>query len=179
MFSNLQPMRTKEMQVETLEKDFTTFVKTSILSYFVILQIPAEQMGFLLCTVFIDSFFGAIKSVRIGERFDKGKLVWGIIKKISILFIPFILAWFGLKFNMNLLYVIQAFIYIIAANDVISIVANIGTIYTGKEYKNVDFIEKGIHLLIDWLTALTNGIIQKFQIMVNAIKDQNPNKPKP
>lgn len=172
-------MRTKEMQVEFLEKDLTTFLKTSFLSLFVLLQIPVEQMGFLLCTVFIDSFFGTLKSVRLGRHFTKEKFIWGITKKLSVLVVPFILALFGLIFHINLIYIIKAFIYLIAVNDMISIISNIASIYSGKEYLNDDFIEKGFHVLIGWMVAIGNSIVQKFQIMVNAIKDQNPNKPKP
>lgn len=166
-------MKSHEMQIEILPSDLTSFAKTSILAFLVLLNLEVEQMGFLLAAVFVDSFFGVIKSVRFNEKFDNRKFIWGIFKKLSILFIPFMLAGFGLLFQIDLLYIVQAFIYIIAANDVISILANILSIYSGKKYETVDFIEKGIHMMIGTLTT----VVETFMAKLTKSKDETPKDP--
>lgn len=162
------------MSIE-LPEWFTFFIKAYILYLLVLLKIEVSQVSYLLATVFVDSFFGVIKSWRMGISFDKGKFVWGILKKLSILFIPFLLATFGLIFNLNLVFLVHGFIYIIAVNDTISIVSNIATIYSGKEYKTVDLIEKGIHALIDFLTMIGLSVvsrIQKMKLVIKRIMDE-------
>lgn len=166
------------MKTETLPEELTAFFKLSILSILVLLKLEASQVGFLLCTVFIDSFFGVIKAIRLGESLDSGRFVWGISKKIAILFVPFLLAIVGLVFKINFIYLVQAFIYLIAINDVISIVSNIASIYSGKRYETVDFIEQGIKLIIEWLTNAGNTILKKLNTVITALgKNEDPKNP--
>lgn len=182
------------MRTETLPEQLTAFFKLYILAILVLLKLEASQIGWLLVAVLVDSFFGVLKSVRLGDSFQYSRFVWGMTKKFSILFIPFLLASVGLFFHINMVYVVQAFIYLIVVNDSISILANIGSIYSAKDYKTVDFIEIGIKTLIEVLTKVGNGIIKWLQksgdsitrrihIIIDALSKnetpQDPNQPKP
>jgi len=162
-------MKSKEMTNE-LPQDLTVFVKTYLISFLVLLNLEVTQMSYLLGAVFVDTFFGLIKSIKMKDLITWDLFIWGMIKKFSLLFIPFMVALLGLVFKLDLIYVVQAFIYIIAVNDSISVLVNIASIYTGRRYKNNDLIEKAIHFLIDWLTTLANGILSKAERVLQAIK---------
>ena len=163
-------MKSQVMTDTTIDPEITTFGKSYIVFLLLILNIPIEQIGFLLVTVFVDSFFGVIREIKLKSPLRWEIFIWGIIKKLSILIIPFLIAFFGLAFKVNLIYVVQGFIYIIAANDVISIITNISSIRAGKRFKNIDFIEKGIHFITG---VLSNLISAKLGIKVD---DKNQEK---
>jgi hypothetical protein len=151
----------KEMlSTNTLDGDLTAIGKTGIVFILVTLNIPMEQVGFLLGLVFVDSFFGVIREVKLKAKLSWERFIWGITSKLAIMLIPFVIATFGLVFKVQLVYLVQLFIYIIAANDVISVITNISSIRSGVRYKNVDFIEKAIHYLTNIFTNMVNNILK-------------------
>lgn len=147
--------------INTVDGDLTGFSKAFIVMILMILQINPEQVGFLLGLVFVDSFFGVIREVKLKSPLSWERFIWGITSKLAILLIPFVIATFGLVFKVNLVYLVQMFIYIIAANDVLSVITNIASIRSGQRYKNVDFIEKGIHYLTSFFTNMINNLLNK------------------
>jgi hypothetical protein len=151
----------KEMlSTNTLDGDLTAIGKTGIVFILVTLNIPIEQVGFLLGLVFVDSFFGVIREVKLKAKLSWERFIWGITSKLAIMLIPFVIATFGLVFKVQLVYLVQLFIYIIAANDVISVITNISSIRSGVRYKNVDFIEKAIHYLTNIFTNMVTNILK-------------------
>lgn len=146
--------------INTVDGELTGFSKAFIVMILMILQINPEQVGFLLGLVFVDSFFGVIREVKLKSPLSWERFIWGITSKLAILLIPFVIATFGLVFKLNLVYLVQLFIYIIAANDVISVITNITSIRSGHRYKNVDFIEKGIHYLTDFFINMVNNFLK-------------------
>jgi toxin secretion/phage lysis holin len=149
------------IQVNTVNPDITSAAKGYVILALLALNISVEQIGFLLVLVFVDSFFGVIREIKLKAPLSWERFIWGITSKFAILLIPFLIAWFGLAFKVNLVYIVQAFIYIIAANDVISIITNIASIRSGQRFKNVDFIEKGIHVLTNFFVNLVNAKLGK------------------
>jgi len=171
-------MKTKEMSVESLPEDLTTFAKTSILSLLVLLNIEISQMGYLLILILVDSVTGMARAIKLKEGLSFQIFVWGIISKIGILIIPLLIASFALIFKIDLIYLVQAFIYIIATNDLISVITNIASMRSGKKYKNVDFIENGIHLLMDWFTVAAETVINKVRVVMKALSShEDPKDP--
>ena len=148
------------LSTNTLDGDLTAIGKTGIVFILVTLNIPIEQVGFLLGLVFVDSFFGVIREVKLKSPLSWERFIWGITSKLAIMLIPFVIATFGLVFKVQLAYLVQLFIYIIAANDVISVITNISSIRSGVRYKNVDFIEKGIHYLTNIFTNMVTNILK-------------------
>lgn len=145
------------MNYTVIDPGVSTIGKSYMIAIIVMLNISVEQIGFLLILVFVDSFFGIIREIKLKSPLSWHRFIWGIISKFAILLIPFLVAGFGLVFKLNLIYLVQVFIYIIAGNDVISIITNIASIRAGKRFKNVDFIEKGIHLLTGFFTNMMNS----------------------
>jgi hypothetical protein len=154
-------METKMISTDSVDGEVTGIAKAFIVSVFVTLNISIEQVGFLLGLVFVDSFFGVLREIKLKSPLSWEKFIWGISSKLAIMLIPFVIATFGLVFKVNLVYIVQLFIYIIAANDVISVITNISSIRSGKRFKNVDFIEKAIHYLTETFTNMVNNILKK------------------
>ena len=148
-----------------MEKTETLAIKALIFSALQFLNITPEVAGYLLTVIFFDSFMGVLKSLKMGVRFSFNRLTLGMLSKFSLLLIPFLIAFFGLAFGHNLVYIVDAFIYIIAANETVAIISKIGTLRTGKEYKNEDFIAIAIDLLrvfiIKQIETLKNALLKK------------------
>ena len=148
-----------------MEKIETLSIKALIFATLNLLSISPEVAGYLLTVIFFDSIMGVLKSLKIGIRFDFNRFVLGMLSKFSLLLIPFLIAFFGLAFGHNLVYIVDAFIYIIAANETVAIISKIGTLRTGKEYKNEDFIAIAIDILrmfiIKKIDALKNAMLKK------------------
>ena len=148
------------INTDSLDSDLTGMSKAFIVGVFVTLNINIAQVGFLLGLVFVDSFFGVVREVKLKSPLSWSRFIWGISSKLAILLIPFVVATFGLVFKVNLVYIVQLFIYIIASNDVISVITNIASIRSGVRYKHVDFIEKGIHYLTEFFMNMVNNIFK-------------------
>jgi len=153
-------MQKEMLTTDQFDGDLTAMAKAGIIFIFMTLNIPIEQVGFLLGLVFVDSFFGVIREVKLKAKLSWERFIWGITSKLAIMLIPFVIATFGLVFKVQLAYLVQLFIYIIAANDVISVITNISSIRSGKRFKNVDFIEKAIHYLTETFTNMVNNILK-------------------
>jgi len=153
-------MQKEMLTTDQFDGDLTAMAKAGIIFIFMTLNIPIEQVGFLLGLVFVDSFFGVIREIKLKSPLSWERFIWGITSKLAIMLIPFVIATFGLVFKVQLVYLVQLFIYIIAANDVISVITNISSIRSGKRFKNVDFIEKAIHYLTETFTNMVNNILK-------------------
>jgi hypothetical protein len=148
-----------------MEKIDSLTIKGLIFAGLTFLNITPEVAGYLLTVIFFDSFLGVLKSLKMGKKFSFNRLTLGMLSKFSLLLIPFLIAFFGLAFGHNLVYIVDAFIYIIAANETVAIISKIGTLRTGKEYKNEDFIAIAIDILrlsiMDKIETLKNAFLKK------------------
>jgi hypothetical protein len=147
------------METETFDQSLTTVIKTSFIYLFLILNIELGQVGYLLILIFVDSLFGVARALKLNEGLSFQVFIWGIGAKIGILLIPFLVAGFGLVFKIELIWLVKAFIYIIAVNDLVSIFASIISIKTKVRHKSVDFIEKGIHALMTFFSRLASRMV--------------------
>lgn len=147
-------------QKTIMQAEESLALKALIVAMLSAISINPYHVGYLLIAVFVDSFFGVLKAAKIKERLSFKKYSWGIISKLSLLFIPLLLAYFAKTFEIDLSYLVTSFIFLIAANDTVSIISKIGTLRTGINYKNEDFIA----LAID---SLRNFLINKMQAILN------------
>lgn len=151
---------------EFAEKVVVTFAKTYIIGYLALLNIEANQVGYLLIMVFVDSLFGLLASWRVAEQLSIKRLMFGMTSKLALLIIPFLLAGFGLAFGINLVYLVKGFIYLLATNDLISVIGHCVTLKTGVRYKSIDLIERGISML-------THFLAEKALLFLTPKKDEN------
>jgi hypothetical protein len=138
-------------------------IKVMIFSMFTMLNIPPEQVGYLLTIIFGDSFLGVIKAARLGFEITFKKYIWGVSSKLTVLLIPFSLAYFALTFKHDLTFILDAFIYLLATNETLGIVTKIGSIKSGKDIKDADFIQIGISKIQDFFTKILENITEKIK----------------
>jgi phage-related holin len=138
-------------------------IKVMLFSMFTMLNIPPEQVGYLLTIIFGDSFFGVIKAARLGFDITFKKYIWGVSSKLIVLLIPLLLAYFALTFEHNLTFLLDAFIYLLAANETLGIITKIGSIKSGKDIKDADFIQIGISKIQDYFTKFMETLTDKIK----------------
>lgn len=110
-----------------------------------------------------------MRVIKLKEVFSTFKFFWGVSSKFAILIIPFLVAGFGLVFDFNLNYVVQLFIFGIAANDMVSILANIISIRRGVYIKSEDYITNILEGVRKIFTKILKSQIEK----VNNKLDEN------
>ena len=145
-----------------MDENASLGIKGLIIILFAALNISTEQIGYLLGAIFVDSIFGVATSAKFGREIKFKIFYMGILGKISILFIPFMLALFGVAFKHDLNFIVDAFIYIIAANETLAFFAKIGSLRTGTEYKTKDFVAKAIQMLSAYFQKKMESIINVF-----------------
>jgi len=130
----------------------------SIYGFFVWLEIDLEM--FLILTIFmcIDSFLGAIKSVRLGDEFCFRKLLWGFCLKLCFLIIPLIVALLakGLKigdFSLG----VEIVMRVLLVSEALSCITNIYSAKNKVRIKNVDYIS----MLLNSIRKAMAGFIRK------------------
>jgi hypothetical protein len=138
-------------------------IKVMAFSMFTLLNIPPEQVGYLLIIIFGDSFLGMIKAARLGFEITFKKYIWGVSSKLIVLLIPLFLAYFALTFEHNLTFLLDAFIYLLAANETLGIITKIGSIKSGKDIKDTDFIQIGISKIQDYFTKFMEALTDKIK----------------
>jgi hypothetical protein len=138
-------------------------IKVMVFGMFTLLNIPPEQVGYLLIIIFGDSFFGVIKAARLGFEITFKKYIWGVSSKLIVLLIPLLLSYFALTFEHNLTFLLDAFIYLLAANETLGIITKIGSIKSGKDIKDTDFIQIGISKIQDYFTKFMEALTDKIK----------------
>jgi len=89
----------------------------------------------------IDTFFGAIKAVRVAKiKFSLKTMLWGILTKATILTIPMILALVALGLGYDFIWLIDIVIKILVLHEGISIITNMISIRQNKNIINADII---------------------------------------
>lgn len=122
---------------------------------FIFLGMKTDVVKILFILMTIDSLLGIAKALRLGNKFSFKVLLWGMITKLSILIIPFILALMAKALSFDFNYFVIAVMNIIVVSEGISCVTNIISIKTKKQIENADYItqllqaiKKGLHGII-------------------------------
>src|SRR5690606_38689940 len=142
------------MKIETLSHFFAKLhinenmfeaVRLGIYAFMAFFNLNAEWVVILVSFMFIDTFFGLIKAFRMNEKISFKVLMWGITIKLCILCVPFILATMALVFGENLKFVVDMMVRLLIVNECLSILANIISIKTKKNVKNLDLISLALN----------------------------------
>lgn len=147
-------------------------VKGVFYSLFVFLGIKTGTVNVLFWLMVLDSFLGVVKALRLGYKFSFGRLAWGIVLKISVLFIPLIVALIakGLKLDFSIFVV--TIMNILIVNEGISCITNIISAKKKKAVKNNDYVT----LLLMSIRKVLVGIIQGFLSVVENYKNEELKK---
>ena len=122
--------------------------KCKILLYLIFgyLGIEVESFAILMIFMCLDSVLGAIKSVRLGERFSFSKMLWGFTLKLCFLIVPLVIALLGKSVGYNFHSVVNITISILTVAEAYSI---IGNVYAAKNKVRVDKLDAISILLVN------------------------------
>lgn len=114
--------------------------KIGLYGAFAYLDIPIEIFTILITFIGLDTFLGALSSVRMGNQFRFKLLLWGFCLKIGILILPLIVALLakGLEYDFKFLVVLT--IKILTVAEFYSCAGNIYTIKNKKRVNKIDVI---------------------------------------
>ena len=138
--------------------------KVKILLYVVFAYLGVEIVAFAILKAFIclDSATGAVKSMRLGDKFSFRKMLWGFTLKLCFLIVPLVIALLGKSIGYNFHSVVNITISILTVAEAYSI---IGNIYSAKNKVKVEKVDAISILLINLrktikkiLDGLLNGL---------------------
>lgn len=145
-------------------KTLLNFTKTALYLTFVYLGIETRIVEVLFYMMALDSIFGIVKALRLGNKFSFKILGWGMVSKLTLLVIPMVLALMGKGLSFDFNYFVVAVINILIVNEGISCITNMISIKSGKKIENTDYITK---LLEVTRTALMNIMKRIFATIEN------------
>jgi hypothetical protein len=150
-------------------ESFFNFTKSLVYALFIYLGMKTGTVKILAVLMACDSFLGIIKALRLGHKFSFKRLGWGMVSKLSLLFIPMVIALMGKGLNFNFNLFIIATINILIVNEGISCITNILSIKTKKHVENADYITK-------MLLILRRGFMGVMQKLLHSIDDKKIKK---
>ena len=126
-------------------------IKTLLYVIFAYLGIEIEAFAILMTFMCLDSILGAIKAMRLGEKFSFKKMLWGFTLKLCFLIIPLVIALLGKSVGYDFHSVVNVTISILTVAEAYSIVGNI---YAAKNRVNVEKLDAISLLLINLRKAI-------------------------
>jgi phage-related holin len=118
--------------------EYITYLTYAAFSY---LSLDIDIVRILMWLMIIDTFFGAIKAVRVVKiKFSLKTMLWGILTKATILTIPMILALVALGLGYDFIWLIDIVIKILVLHEGISIITNMISIRQNKDIVNADIV---------------------------------------
>lgn len=139
-------------------ENLINFCKGVLYTLFIYLGIKTGTVKILFYLMLIDSVLGIIKALRLGEKFSFKRLSWGMVSKLTLLFIPMILALIAKGLNLNFTLFVIATINILIVNEGISCITNILSIKIKKQIENDDYVT----MLLGSIRKMLAKIIQGF-----------------
>lgn len=140
--------------------DAYNFVKYSIYALFVWFGLNNEEIEMtklLFILMIIDTIFGVLKSIRLKYKINHKRLIWGVISKFGFLVVPLLVAKIGFTMEMDFKLGVDFVLWLLVANEFLSIVANIQSIRLNKLTQNLDLISIGFDLVkkgaIKWVQS--------------------------
>ncbi|WP_119792026.1 phage holin family protein [Flavobacterium anhuiense] len=160
---------------EMLSK-FGNELKGVLYGAFIFLNISVDVVKILLILMFIDTFFGVVKSLKLNISISFKRLLLGLVSKAVCLLIPVVLALAakGLGYNMKVLP--DTIIKILVVAEVFSIVTSFYVIRTGKEPKDVDIITMLLTSIRKGLMSVVSSFLKKVEdpLEVENKESKNP-----
>ena len=142
--------------------------KIKILCYFIFAYLGVEAEAFLILMAFmiLDSVLGAVKALRLGNKFSFNKLLWGYVLKLSFLIVPLVVALLGRSLSYDFSSVVNITISILTVAEAYSIMGNIYSAKNKIEVENID----AISLLLINLRCLIKKILSSLLAKTDKFK---------
>ena len=143
----------KLKNVKMLEK-----IKIIMYLVFAYLGIEIETFTILIFFMCTDSFVGAIKAMRLGEKFSFNKMLWGFVLKLCFLIVPLVIALLGKSLGYDFVSVVSITISILTLAEAYSI---IGNIHSAKNRVKVDKVD-AISMLLISIRKMIKNVLDSF-----------------
>lgn len=145
-------------------ENMLTYLKSFLYIIFIYLGIKTGAVKILLVLMLLDSLLGIIKALRLGKSFSFKVLLWGMITKLSIFIVPFIVALMAKALDYDFSYFIIVILNIIIVSEGISCITNIIGIKTKKEVDNTDYITTLLHAIKRTLSEIMKRLLSAIEI---------------
>lgn len=136
-------------------------LKNLIITVVPVILAGLDQRSIIVLTtfVFLDIFTGLILTIRIDgfKKISSKTLSFGIIFKLLILLIPFILVWTGKGIEIDLTILAVWSINLLIVSEALSILGNIHSIKTGERTKEID----AVNLIFLKLRKFLLGLLER------------------
>ena len=157
-----------------MDKTLTTYeilckyageIKAAIYTAFIFLNIDLDIVKILMALMCIDTIFGIIKSLILGDKVSIKILFFGLSTKLLILLIPMTLALIGKALKTyDFTPMVDIVLKVLVVSEGISIFTSMYSIKTKTKVENIDFvsmllqsIRKGLTKILKmWLGQIEN-----------------------
>lgn len=153
-------------------ENILNFLKGVLYAVFVYLGIKTGSVKVLFYLMMLDSVLGIVKALRLGYKFSFKRLGWGMVSKLSLLFIPMIIALIAKGLNLEFTLFVVTAMNIIIVNEGISCVTNVLSIKTGKRIENNDYVT----MMLNSIRKLLTSLVQRFPGVIEGSEKDIKNK---
>jgi small basic protein len=139
--------------------------KCKILLYLIFgyLGIDVEVFAILMVFMCLDSVLGAIKAIRLGERFKFKKMLWGFILKLCFLIVPLVLALLGKSLGYDFNLAVNITISILTVAEAYSIIGNIYSAKNKIKIEKTDAISVMLLNIRKVIKKILDLLMKKFE----------------
>lgn len=149
-------------------QEVITTIKAFIYGFFLYLGIDMDVVQVLFILMIVDTILGATKALRLGGQFSFKRLMWGMVTKLAILFIPMLLAIIAKGLSLDFRWFVIAVLDLLIVAEGFSCFSNILSIKTKKNIENVDFITLLLRSIRGGLSRLIYKTLDEIEL-----KDQD------
>lgn len=158
-----------------LDKDSFETIRVAVYACMAFFNLNVQWIVILLSFMLLDTIFGLVKAVRMGETISMKTLMWGITIKLCILCVPFILATMAMVFGENLKFMVDIMVRLLIVNEFLSITANIISIKTKKNVKNLDLISMALNAIRKWFYGFGKKMLEEAVPVEDSDNKENKN----
>lgn len=136
-------------------------LKLLVYALFAYLNVDSEPFLILMVLMCIDSIMGALKAIRLGQRFSFRKMLWGITLKLAFLIIPLLIALMGKSLGYDFHHPVSIILSILSIAEMYSILGNIYTAKNKVEMDQMDVISELLLVIRFALRKLVRNMMRK------------------
>lgn len=147
----------------------------------VLIGLSSESYAILALFMVIDTIIGIIKAYVLygGRSIKSQKLTLGIVKKLTVLIVPLLLAWGGRGAGIDLTLIAQSAIGVLVLSELYSILGGIYSIRTKEEIHEFDAVSLFLRKMQTFIERLLKENEDKKECYMEpefALKEKNKTK---
>jgi len=138
-------------------------IKAALYSTALFLNINLEIVQILMLLMALDTIFGIVKALRLGDQFNFGILFWGFSTKLLILIIPMVLALVGKGLGYDFTPLVDGVMKVLVLAEGFSIFTSMYVIKTKEKVKNVDVVSMLLSSIRKGFMSTINVLLKKIE----------------